>query len=126
VLIQFFITMLQICKTYSSFGFNITTGTAKHSVPNFCSVFLYHNGTSHVEKRGFGLFNKNHYQVIWTRKFRENSELYMFHYFVFCVATVFQCKFSSECDLVLLLYRRKRYYVSLCVFGSKLEVHAKP
>lgn len=80
--------MLQICKNISSFGFNITTGIVKQNVSNFCTVFLYHNGTSHVEIRGYGLFNKSHSQVIWTRKFRENSELYMLHYFVFCVASL--------------------------------------
>jgi hypothetical protein len=104
--------MLQICKTYNSFGCNLTIGTVKHNDPNFSTVLF----VPQWEIKGFGLFNKSHHQVIWTRKLRENSKFYMFNYFAFCLATLFQCEFSSECDLVLPLYRPKRKYASLCVF----------
>jgi hypothetical protein len=124
---NFLVLRYKSAKTYISFGFNLKTGTVKYNGPNFSTVFFVPQWDFSRRVKGNGPFNRNYHEVILTRKFREHSELYVFNYFGFCLATVFQCEFTSECDLVLPVYSPNRKYASLmCLFGSKLQVPVKP
>ena len=112
---NFLVLRYKSAKTYISYGFNLKTGTVKYNGPNFSTVFFVPQWDFSRRVKGNGPFNRNYHEVILTRKFREHSELYVFNYFGFCLATVFQCEFTSECDLVLPVIVLTDNMLLLCV-----------